>query len=485
MVNNIYLTKRNGYLLLFLFFLAGALFFLSVQGNDQLSGTDSNPGDKDTQLSQSPADPDPLFARPENPTHFDYPEELRPQVEFWKKIFTEYTTGQAVIHDRMHMGIIYTVIDLTKQQRHSKRARRKVIRTAFNKYKRILRKLSKLNPKNMPALSEEEEAVFRMVKAIPGNYSFTRATRNFRVQHGMRDSFQWALVNAPRYVKEMESIFAQYELPVELTRIPFIESSFNVNAYSRVGAAGIWQLTPSTGKHYLKIDRYVDERKDPLKSTEAAAKLLSSYFRQLESWPLAITAYNHGAYGIKTAVLKTKSRNIETIIKKYKSRSFGFSSRNFYAEFLAALEVTENYKQYYGDIAFASPDEYDEFILNDYVKMKTLLKYCSLDKKAITRLNPELNKSLLKSHKFLPKHYPLRVPAGMKDKLTDEYALIAAAEKRSTIDITKLHRVKMGQNLWKIAKLYNSSVKAIIKANEIKDPNMLKKGQVLKVPTKA
>jgi len=112
-------------------------------------------------------------------------------------------------------------------------------------------------------------------------------------------------------------------------------------------------------------------------------------------------------------------------------------------------------------------------------------RYCSLDRKGITRLNPELNKSVLKSRRFLPKQYRLKVPTGMKEKLTHEYALIAATEKRKTIDITKLHHVKSGQNLSSIAKLYNASVKAIIKANSIKDPNRLMKGQVLKIPTKA
>jgi membrane-bound lytic murein transglycosylase D len=485
MVNNIYLMKRTRYLLLFLFFLSGALFFLYVQNDDNLSIPDNNAGHKDMHLTQSLGDHAPSFYQPLNPTYFQYPDGLRPQVEFWKKIFTEYTSGQAVIHDRRHVGIIYSVIDLTKNQQYSERARRKTIRSTMKKYKRILRKLSALNPKNMSALNGEEELVYRMIKEIPGNYSFKRAARNFRVQYGMKDTFQKAMVKASSYLKDMEQIFAQYGLPAELTRIPFVESSFNVNAYSLAGAAGIWQLTRSTGKNYLKINKYVDERMDPLKSTEAAAKLLKSYYSQLESWPLTITAYNHGAYGMKKAVRQTKSRDIETIINKYKSRSFGFSSRNFYPEFLAILEVTGNYRHYLGEIEFTPPEVYDEFILKDYVKMKTLLKYCSLDRKVITRLNPELNKSVLKSHRYLPKHYSLKVPAGMKEKITHEYALIDATEKRSHIEITKLHRVKSGQNLSYIAKLYDSSVKAIIKANSITSPNRLIKGRVLKIPTKA
>ncbi len=477
--------KRTWYILIILVFLAGFFFFLSVKNDDHPSSTDNKAGRKDIQVTQSPADPDPLFSLPSNPTLFHYPEGLRPQVEFWKKIFAEYTSGQVIIHDRRHVGIVYSVIDLTHRQRYSGKARRKAIRTALKKYRRILRKLKGVKPANLSALSEEEKSIYHMIKAIPGNYSFKRAARNLRTQDGMKESFQQAMVNASRYLKTMEQIFSQHGLPEELARLPFLESSFDARLYSSAGAAGIWQLTRLTGKHYVKIDRYVDERRDPVKSTEAAAKLLSSYYRQLESWPLAITAYNHGAYGIKNAVRKTKSRDIETIIKKYRSRSFGFASRNFYPEFLAILEVSGNYRHYFGEIEFTAPDVYDEFILKDYVKMKTLLKYCSLDRKVITRLNPELHESVLKSRRFLPKKYPLKVPVGMKEKLTHEYTLIAAAEKRSTIDITKLHHVKSGQNLSSIAKLYNASLKAIIKVNSIKDPDRLIKGQVLKIPTKA
>jgi membrane-bound lytic murein transglycosylase D len=485
MVMNIYLMKKTWYILIIVVFLTGFFFFLSDTNNDHPPGPGGNPGNKDIHLTQSPAEPDSLFSLPANPTLFHYPEGLRPQVEFWKKIFAEYTSGHMIIHDRRHVGIIYSVIDLTHRQRYSGKARRKTMRTALKKYRRILRKLKGLKPAKMSALSEEEKAIYHMIKAIPGNYSFNRAARNLRIQDGMKESFQQAMVNASRYIKTMEQIFSQHGLPEELARLPFLESSFDARAYSSAGATGIWQLTRLTGKHYVKIDRYVDERRDPVKSTEAAARLLSSYYRQLESWPLAITAYNHGAYGMKNAVRKTKSRNIDTIINKYKSRSFGFASRNFYAEFLAVLEVTGNYTHYFGEIEFSPPDVYDEFILEDYVKMKTLLKYCSLDRKVITRLNPELHESVLKSRRFLPKKYPLKVPAGMKEKLTHEYTLIAASEKRNTIDITKLHHVTSGQNLSSIAKLYNASLKAIIKANSIKDPNRLMKGQVLKIPTKA
>lgn len=475
LANSIYLFKKKRHIIFSFLFLSGIVLFFLSRGNLFREDTHAPPVHDEAAIN---------FFQPSNMTPFPVSSGLRPQVEFWKKIFTEYTSKQAVIHDRRHVNIIYTVINLNKQQVYSETARKKVIRSAVKKYQRMLRKMKKLGPESIGTLSHEEKRVFHMIKEAPGHYSFDRARRNFRVQYGLRDGFQNALVNSTPYLKSMERIFAENGLPVELTRLPFAESSFNVEAYSLAGAAGIWQFTRSTGKNYMKIDRFIDERRDPLKSTEAAAKLLSFYYKQFESWPLAITAYNHGSYSMKKAIRRTKSRDLETIIHTYKGRTFGFSSRNYYVEFLAVLEILQDYRKYFGEIEFLTPETYDEFILEDYIKMKTLIKYCSLEKEVITRLNPELRKSVLASRRFVPKHYHLKIPSGMKEKLEEEYAMIASSEKQSHINVTKTHRVKFGQTLSYIAEMYDTSVKAIVKANYIKDPNMLNKGQVLKIPVK-
>ncbi|KPK02795.1 MAG: hypothetical protein AMK71_01105 [Nitrospira bacterium SG8_35_4] len=477
--------KRIRHVKFTVFSLSGIIICLLIQGYSHLSPSHDNPVQEDIHVSRSYDDSEINYFQPLKPTHFPFPEALRPHVEFWKKIFTEHTSTQAVIHDRRHVGIIYTVIDLTEKQRYSASARRKAIRPVIQKYKSMLLTLNKLDPEKIDTLNKEEKRVFRMIQEVPGNYTFSRARRNFRVQYGLKDRFQKAMVNSTRYIKDMEQIFIRHGLPVELSRLPFVESSFNIEAHSRAGAAGIWQFTRSTGKHYMRIDPVIDERRDPLKSTEAAAKLLSSYYNELKSWPLAITAYNHGAAAMHRAINKTKSRDIERIINNYKSRTFGFSSRNFYSEFLAVLEILRDYRPYFGEPEFLTPDEYEVFILEDYIKMNTLLAHTSLDGKVITRLNPELRQSVLTSRRFLPKQYHLKIPSGMKEQLTKEYAMIASTEKRRHLNITKLHRVRYGQSLSYIAKLYNTSVQAIISVNSIKDPDKLMKGQLLKIPVQA
>lgn len=425
------------------------------------------------------------FFRPSQPTPFPFPEGLKTQVEFWKKIFTEYSSRQAIIHDRRHVNIIYDVIDLSDREIYSSRARNKRLRSAVTKYKRMLLRLRAVDPEKAGSLSDEEQRVFRMVREAPDNYRFDRARRNFRVQYGLKDKFRNSLTESTRYLREMERIFASHGLPVELTRLPFAESSFNVEAHSLAGATGIWQFTAATGKNYLKIDQYVDERKDPLKATEAAAQLLSFYYSQFKSWPLAITAYNHGSYALQQAIRETKSTDLVTIINVHRGRTFGFSSRNFYAEFLAILEILQDYQRYFGDIEILQPDRYEIFVVEHYIKMNALLANTSLDSDSVSRLNPELSKRVLTSRKFIPKNYPLRIPPGLKEDLIQEYAMIDSSEKRITITVTIHHRVKPGQNLSSIAKLYETSVKAIMRANAIKDPDRLNIGQMLKIPTTA
>ena len=151
-----------------------------------------------------------------------------------------------------------------------------------------------------------------------------------------------------RYFPEMERIFVAEGLPPELTRLPLIESCFNLDAYSKVGATGVWQFMPGTGRLYMMVNGSVDERRDPIASTRAAARYLTNSYGRLGNWPLAITAYNHGPAGVARGVDETRSTDIVTLIRYYDGPGWGFSSRNFYAEFLAALDIEKHQEAYLG-----------------------------------------------------------------------------------------------------------------------------------------
>src|SRR5262249_10547620 len=163
------------------------------------------------------------------------------------------------------------------------------------------------------------------------------------------------LVRSWAYLPEIERVFADAGLPSELTLLPHVESSFENRALSKVGAAGIWQIMPATGRRYLRVSDDMDERLNIRASTMAAAQILRENYDMLGTWPLAITAYNHGANGMKQAVAAVGTTDFGVIVQRYRGPLFGFASQNFYAEFLVAVDLVKHYKQYFGDILFEAP----------------------------------------------------------------------------------------------------------------------------------
>jgi membrane-bound lytic murein transglycosylase D len=135
------------------------------------------------------------------------------------------------------------------------------------------------------------------------------------------------------------AILRRHNVPEEVAALPLVESGFNPQARSKAGAVGLWQFIAPTGRRYLTITRRRDDRRDPIRATEAAARLLKHNYEALGSWPLAIMAYNHGTEGILAAQAVVGSSAVDEIIARYTGPRFGFASKNFYAEFLAALEV--------------------------------------------------------------------------------------------------------------------------------------------------
>ena len=149
--------------------------------------------------------------------------------------------------------------------------------------------------------------------------------------------------------------------------MPHVESSFNPAAYSKVGAAGLWQFMPSTAKRFMRVDSLVDERLDPYSATEAAANLMLYNYRLLGTWPLAVTAYNHGPGGLRRAQEQLGTSDIAVIVKRYQGATFGFASRNFYVSFLAALEVDRNAEKYFGPITPLPDTQNTPVELPDYI----------------------------------------------------------------------------------------------------------------------
>src|SRR6185369_4676107 len=395
----------------------------------------------------------------------------------------EHSTHQVVLHDALYLDKVYKILDFRREAAgmdavELERMKREVTDLELERHRRTLLYLHELGP-NPQGLDPETAAVHTLLAddRSPNRYLEAAGPKRLHSQRGLRERFAEGLRESRRWLPEMERTFREAGLPVELTRLPLIESCFNVQAYSKAGAAGIWQFIPATGRRFLRIDALVDERRDPLASTRAAARYLGILHDELGSWPLAITSYNHGPVGISRAVDEVGSRDIATIIRSYDGDAFGFASRNFYAEFLAALDVEGDHKTYFGDLPFPAPLQVHEHRLGRPVGIQVAAKMADVDRDELAELNPALSDSVVSGRRLIPAGYRLRLPANADDfatRLASAPAPAPAARKATTRSVkasksrTKTlitHRVRKGETLSHIARRHRVSVERLLAAN--------------------
>jgi membrane-bound lytic murein transglycosylase D len=415
---------------------------------------------------------------------------LEPQVEFWKQIFASYTTHQVVIHDALHLDRIYEVLDfepltggVLSDAEIAAYAQDKV-RSEKERLRAILLQLHQRGS-DPGALSPEETKIWDLFADVdnPSRFLDAAADDRIRSQTGLRERFAAGVEVSRRYLPEMEAVFRREGLPVELTRLPLVESCFNLRAYSKVGAAGIWQFMPSTARLYMRVDNVIDERRDPIVSTHAAATFLRANYNVLGSWPLALTAYNHGRAGVANAVATVGSDDLMVIIREYHGPAFKFASRNFYAEFLAALDVERHASQYFGEFSPARPPRTESVILSDRVTIRTAARASGSDVDTLAQLNPALTRDVVAGKFPIPKGYALRLPAGSAADFQVRYASVRAENPRPAAKPRYVvHRVKAGQTLEGIAKTHGTTVAALRRHNKLR-ADRVRAGQSLTIPS--
>lgn len=395
---------------------------------------------------------------------------------FWIDIFSKYSRGQGVIHDDRDLSKIYGVIplDTANTQRAAKKNKKKK-KKEIQTYKNILLNLSK----GRAPVTAREKRVAAMFGKTPGTKAFKQAAHNLRIQTGLKEQTREGIIRSGALVPEFKRIFRSYGLPEDLVYLPCVESSFNVHAYSKFGAAGIWQFTRGTGKLYMKIGYVVDERRDPFIATHSAAKLLKRNYGALGQWPLAITAYNHGLNGMKRA--KKQKGSFDKIYGSYRSRSFKFASRNFYSEFLAAREITKHYTKYFKDLTLARPVSYTRFTTQGFVPAQSLARKLSLDIDELKRLNPALRRPVFDGRKYIPKGFELRLPKEISRKTMTQATTDLYREKQKP---SKFHRVKKGDTAGSISRTHGVKLNDLILANGLGRRATIYIGQTLRIPSK-
>lgn len=404
------------------------------------------------------------------PEDFPIPANVRPAVDFWKKVYTQVDTAHGYLHDSFDLTIIYETLPRDSKLIEQRR-------------KDIVSDLRVLAAGKRSGLTGSQQRLLELWGDKGSDARFELAAGNVRWQLGQSDRYREGLVRSGAYRRHIEEVIRAKGLPLELAALPHVESSFHPGAYSSAAASGMWQFMRETAQRFMQVDAVIDERLDPYTATHAAMEMLKSDYQALGSWPLALTAYNHGVNGIARAVRDTGSRDIGRIISDYKGPRFGFASRNFYPTFLAALEVEREAEQHFGPLRLDRAPDFVEYALPAYVDAAVLAAELGISVAELKRDNPALLAQIWSGNKRIPKGYRLKV-----DRLSFSGNLVASinalpASQVFTSQIADLsYTVRSGDSLSVIASRYKTSVSELVAINQLRDRNSIRIGQKLILP---
>ncbi len=281
---------------------------------------------------------------------FKPPIAIQGRVQFWIDIYSRFNSKTRVIHDRRHPEVMFGYIDFRPLFRTlPSQMTAEIWAASFEKkiIKELYARLSEAaGMTKTHLLSLEEKMAIQAFLSRSGaldKAGFNQLLKNIRTQTGQSDTFLLALQRSKYLLPHIESVFKQQGLPVALARIPFVESSFNSKALSKIGAIGIWQFTRETAREMIHADAEILWG-DPLRQTKSAAKLLRSYRAALPDWGTTITSYNSGVGRVRRIIGKYHLSNVTGLIELNHKDGLGFAGKNFYSEFLAA-NLVEAYKE--------------------------------------------------------------------------------------------------------------------------------------------
>jgi membrane-bound lytic murein transglycosylase D len=281
--------------------------------------------------------------------------------------------------------------------------------------------------------------------------------------HKKRDFFERSLARSGKYIPMMATILQEEGLPEDLVYLSLIESGFSTQAVSKAKAVGPWQFIRSTGLRYgLKIDGWVDERRDPLKSTRAAAAYLKDLHEQFGQWFLAAAAYNAGERKVEKAMNRANADNFWDISGK---RSYlKQETRNYVPKFIAATVIASAPEKFgFEDVVYQSPVEYDEVTLETSLRLETVAQLAGTTVKTIKELNPALLRNITPPGEN-GNGYVVRLPSGRSELFTQSYQQLPESAKVKVIT----HKVKKGETLAGIAKRYGHQTTDLMEINSLK-----------------
>ena len=409
---------------------------------------------------------------------------LEPNVAFWKKVYIEWSLNQIAFHDEEDLGLVYRVIAVPA--RGAKNAagltRAEALKRGQAEVEAAIKALAKKNPKSADALTGVEREVFQNTKDNPRADKYQRLS-HLRVQNGLRERFVQGFGNSGLYDKFIRAELKENGLPEELIGIAFVESLFYVGAKSKVGAAGVWQFMSYTGKEYMQLNGVVDERWDPVLATEAACKYLKQAKKDLGTWPLAITSYNYGRAGVRGLSENAGSKDFGVILAVSKNKRFGFAARNYYASFLAVLEILRSQDTLLRGVPKKAPWSYEVIRTPFPLFPSQLIATGEIDQAQIDALNPALTNEASAGKVPLPHGISLRVPKGHASAILAKLSALPEKDKlRGLRGVSSVHKASGKQSVSEIAKKYGLGADTLAAATGLTSSSVPAKGAAIPIP---
>jgi membrane-bound lytic murein transglycosylase D len=293
-------------------------------------------------------------------------------------------------------------------------------------------------------------------------------------QTRIRHKFVTWLARSEKYIPAMKSLLKEYGLPEDLVYMALIESGFDPYAYSRAKAVGQWQFIYLTGKRYgLRMNWWVDERRDPEKSTIAAAKYLKDLYEMFACWYLAAAGYNAGEYKIINAIKRYKT---EDFWKLTQQRYLKRETKDYVPLMIAAALVAKDPEKYgFTDVEYQEPLRYEKVKVPELTALSHIAKACETALEEIKDLNPEIRRGVTPPNEI---DYEIKIPFGKKDLFLENFEAIQPLERFQF----KTHLVKKGETLKGIAKLYRVELEPLLEINYLTKTSAVSKGMTLLIP---
>lgn len=422
---------------------------------------------------------------------FPVPDGLQDHVAFWRNVFGVWRQNQVALHDMEHPALVYAVVDIPGELNDNLTDdQRDYVQRVRAEWEARLRLVTAAAPDE---LGTEERALRQRIVDVAGAAALAEAPLRLRAQRGVRERFLRGLARSGRYDAEFRRIFEDAGLPGDLAYLPHVESSFQNHARSSVGATGMWQFTRGAGKMFMKVNTSIDERLDPVASARGAARYLARAYGQLGDWGLAVTSYNHGIQGMARAKAEFGT-DFARIVREYKSGTFGFASRNFYAEFLAARELAREPERYFPEgVVFEPPFDTDQVVLERATRVGPLAARYGVSTRELVALNPAWQKTVARGAAPIPAGVHVWLPTGTLMAAAEHNKTMLVAATRATDSKAKggvrtasavgeVHVVRRGDTLSAIAKRYKVDMAALRELNDwMAEPHLLRVGQKVRL----